>query len=934
MLSKPLACQGCPLETAGMGFSVPEGLGVNGVLIVGEALGDHERRDGLPFRPDAPAGSVLERAFQQRVEGIKLDRQQFKVWNCCGCQPPRNWLEGAPWEQGAIRHCKVHFDKVVQEMQPKVFLALGGVALRTLTGMAGEKQGITSLRGFVLKALPEYGGIPVIGTYHPSFIRRGSGKGRDEDTGAKTGGGAGKGGMHLLGVFFHDIRMAVQVAAHGFGYEEPRYSTNPSVGHAESFLRWLKDNPQAMVAYDLETMSSAHIEEDEIEDLGGAISQIQFSVAAKTGICFPWEEPFIGIAKEILATQNPKIGHNVWKFDNPILRAAGAPVNGLVHDSMEMWRRWQPDLPAGLQFVASLCGFPFPWKHYASTNPEWYGCADVDAPHWIWAVVPEWMKRRGVWRSYEEHVLGLDPILVNMTGRGINVDDTARQEFGVELDKEAGEIAVEIQALVPEPVKPIHPKEGYKKTPKDAVEGGVTEHAGEPAVWREREVSVLDKELKLVGAKRWFKILPFNPNSSNQIKDYISFRREEEIQKFLGRGLSKKRAEELAKHKVPKDLKTEKDTTAKLELKKLHKATGDPFYKKVVEVKEVLKLKSTYVEGWKPGPDGKVHPRFGHGTGTGQLTSAGPNAQNAPKIGHGGGASERFKKRALRFRSIIHAGVERKLVEFDFKSAHALTLGFEAQDPDYMRIARIDMHSFLAAAGILRLEDPAKLLALPDAELKAKLKWYRKNWKDKTGTSFEDIRNIRAKPAILGYGFAMGPRTLYTNNPESYVSVADAATVIRMLDRLFPRQPKFREMIRRKAAMQTYLVSRHGYIRWFFDVAGADAEACIAFLPANDAFGTIKDKMRKLEELGWNEQAHLINQIHDSLIYDMPVKLIDVAVPEIKRIMELPDPLLVDPVVAPEGLWIEVDVAIGNPWSRMEEVSVKTGWSYQEKEAA
>jgi hypothetical protein len=107
------------------------------------------------------------------------------------------------------------------------------------------------------------------------------------------------------------------------------------------------------------------------------------------------------------------------------------------------------------------------------------------------------------------------------------------------------------------------------------------------------------------------------------------------------------------------------------------------------------------------------------------------------------------------------------LVELDYKSAHALTLGFEAADADYMRIARIDMHSFVAASGLLRLEDPQGLLALADAELKARLRWYRKNWHDKTGRPFDDIRNIQAKPAILGYGFAMGPGTLFHNNPDS-----------------------------------------------------------------------------------------------------------------------------------------------------------------------
>ena len=246
------------------------------------------------------------------------------------------------------------------------------------------------------------------------------------------------------------------------------------------------------------------------------------------------------------------------------------------------------------------------------------------------------------------------------------------------------------------------------------------------------------------------------------------------------------------------------------------------------------------------------------------------------------------------------------LVELDFKSAHALTLGFEAQDPDYMRLARIDMHSFLAAAGLLRLEDPEKLLCLPDSELKARLKWYRKNWRDKTGRPFDDIRNMQAKPAILGYGFAMGPGTLFNNNPESFANMAEARRVIQTLDRLFPRQPQFRKRIRELArGRPTWsagtVTSGGSSTCGYWDRAkgswlpGDDAEACIAFLPANDAFGHIKDAMLRLEEQGWNERAQLINQIHDALMFHIPDPLMDEAIPAIKAEMERKSEVLIDP---------------------------------------
>ena len=158
------------------------------------------------------------------------------------------------------------------------------------------------------------------------------------------------------------------------------------------------------------------------------------------------------------------------------------------------------------------------------------------------------------------------------------------------------------------------------------------------------------------------------------------------------------------------------------------------------------------------------------------------------------------------------------------------------------------------------------------------------------------------------------------------------------LDRLFPRQPAFRNRIRQLAARQTYLLSRHGYIRWFFDVGrwdpakgawigGDDAEACIAFLPANDAFGHIKDAMLRLEAQSWNESARFVNQLHDALMFEIPDSLMDQAIPAIKAEMERKSDILIDPVVAPEGLWIETAVTVGREWGSMEELDITTGWT-------
>ena len=97
MIPKPLTCKPCPLYGNGYGFSSLDGSGKNGVLIIGDALGDSEQSEGLPFRPYAQAGSILQRT----INGLGLQRNDFAITNIVRCRPPYNILDGARYELDA-----------------------------------------------------------------------------------------------------------------------------------------------------------------------------------------------------------------------------------------------------------------------------------------------------------------------------------------------------------------------------------------------------------------------------------------------------------------------------------------------------------------------------------------------------------------------------------------------------------------------------------------------------------------------------------------------------------------------------------------------------------------------------------------------------------------------------------------------------------------
>ncbi len=340
----------------------PQGTGPLSVMIVGEAPGEQEAEYGTPFYPGAPAGSVLERAIRRSG----FTRDQFAITNVVPFRPPNNWLEGAPWEAEAISYGLSFLDDAINRLRPRALISLGSVATRTLTGLAGRGLGIRNIAGFVLPS-PRYG-IPVVTGFHPSFLRRGA--------------------MSLFGTLMRTIKVGVRVA------RERTEPVVPPVDNPPRLYTMYPTEEDALVfegmanigreiAYDIETPYST--EEDSAEEAEGehAIRSIQFSLAPGSGIFMPWRDPFIAIAKRILALPNPKLGWNTWRFDDPVLKANGCTINGDRHDLMWAWHHSQPDLPRGLQFAAAQNGWPWPWKHLAMANEQFYGIVDVDVLQWM-----------------------------------------------------------------------------------------------------------------------------------------------------------------------------------------------------------------------------------------------------------------------------------------------------------------------------------------------------------------------------------------------------------------------------------------------------------------------------------------------------------------------------------------------------------------------
>lgn len=316
------------------------GTGASRVLILGNFRDNPDWSRGAHFDPYTRGGSVLYRAFRR----LGMDAAQF-------------WLHEYSSEWYAM-----------ESVQPKVILVLGEVATQDATGMAGDKQGVGSLAGFVL---PSHYGIPVIPCFHPSFLRMGK--------------------MSRFGILLRALRLAVAVAREGREAVLPPllsppegYIMYPDEAQALEFEREARE--AKVIAYDIETPWSG---DDAAEEAEGeqTIKSIQFSLGSETGIFFPWREHFNSIARRILSNRSIKLGWNNWRFDNPVLQSNGCSIGGESHDLMWAWHHLNPDLPRGLQFAAAQSGWPWPWKHYHASDQQFYGIVDVDVLHFLAGVL-------------------------------------------------------------------------------------------------------------------------------------------------------------------------------------------------------------------------------------------------------------------------------------------------------------------------------------------------------------------------------------------------------------------------------------------------------------------------------------------------------------------------------------------------------------------
>ena len=305
-----------------------------------------------------------------------------------------------------------------------------------------------------------------------------------------------------------------------------------------------------------------------------------------------------------------------------------------------------------------------------------------------------------------------------------------------------------------------------------------------------------------------------------------------------------------------------------------------PVVSKILEYRQLSKLKSTYADGLTQyiSEDGRIHGTFNQTiTATGRISSTEPNLQNIPiKYEMGREIRKMFtpEEKGDILLSCDYSQIELRVLASVSKDENLIT----AYNND------LDLHDLTAR----------KIFAVKDEE--------------------EVTREMRSVAKIVNFSIIYG-KTAFGLAKELGISQSDAKLYI---ERYFAEYPKVKELetkIIEDAEKKGYVETIYGRKRSIPELKSnnknlrnAGERMAVNTVIQGSAADILKIVMVKLyEELKGNEEIFMNLQVHDELVFEIRNDKIDFYMEKIKHTME-------SSVVLPD-VKLKVNGAYGNNWS-------------------
>jgi len=384
---------------------IPPAKGPSLRLIVGEAPGEDEAREGKPFV--GSSGRVLDSLF--RKAGVQRD--QLTVTNTLSCRPPNNIY---PTDEKARAYCTASEGQAIQKHCYKNHVlpllasrpweridAIGAHALEVLT----DKSGIMKWRGCPLP-LKDEDRPRVMPTLHPSYLMR---------------------DQSMIPAVISDLQKGIQVPPQ-------HYNLQPTLEELEAF-------DPTFLCMDIETNRFTN-----------QITMVGIANRPYHVLVVPFRGAYIGQLKRIFSGAKEIVGQNLIQFDLRVLEENSIIINKDVQiwDIMLIHHLLHPDEAHDLEYIASIYTQMVAWKHLKHQDMAWYNACDVDATIQIFRAMLPVLRQQKLLDLYKLVQVPLAKICALMADTGLKVDPNrihlARKQFEGEL--------TELEATLPKELRP------------------------------------------------------------------------------------------------------------------------------------------------------------------------------------------------------------------------------------------------------------------------------------------------------------------------------------------------------------------------------------------------------------------------------------------------------------------------------------------------
>lgn len=162
------AFEGCALKKTATNLVLSDGPAEARLMLVGEAPGAEEDRQGVPFV--GPSGKLLN----AMLESIDISREDVLISNSVFWRPPGN---RTPTTQETVV-CRPFIERLIEIVNPDVLVCVGAPSAHNLLG---ETQGISRLRGkwYTFQTPKLSAPIDATALFHPAYLLRTPIKKRD-----------------------------------------------------------------------------------------------------------------------------------------------------------------------------------------------------------------------------------------------------------------------------------------------------------------------------------------------------------------------------------------------------------------------------------------------------------------------------------------------------------------------------------------------------------------------------------------------------------------------------------------------------------------------------------------------------------------------------------------------------------------------------------